>query len=118
MALTKKIMGAVAAIALVLTTVLTFAFKAGDRTEKEPTKFFATWYYTGTSVADITDGSLWTTTNPNDPNCTNLVRPLPCQFNFPVTVTDAADIEQYFEDEYANDTDQIVADSPSRKPIP
>lgn len=49
MALTKKLMGAVVAIALVLTTILTFAFKAGD--SKNHKKQEATiWHYTNNST--------------------------------------------------------------------
>lgn len=118
MAITKKITSAIVASVLVVTTVVTFAFKAGNDSKPESAKRFATWYYTGTTVAGITDGSLWTLSNPNDPSCSALARPLPCQFSFPSTVTDAASIEQYFEDEYANDTDLIVADSPSKRDIP
>lgn len=62
MALTKKVMGAVAAIALVLTTVLTFAFKPSEKgTEKQ---LVQQWYeYDGSgAVNDPTNYGNPTTT--------------------------------------------------------
>jgi len=58
MALTKKVMGAVVAIALILTTVLTFAFKAKEdtKTKSNPKLVVQQWYsITPTSSTDKND---------------------------------------------------------------
>lgn len=69
MALTKKVMGAVAAIALVLTTLLTFAFKPLTNSNKKVAP--QTWYYklTSTSASDINNPSNYQSTPLPDTEC-------------------------------------------------
>ncbi|RAJ28078.1 hypothetical protein [Pedobacter cryoconitis] len=57
MALTKKVMGVVAAIALVLTTVLTFAFKADKNVNNKAGKTLASLWYEYDNVGPRTSAS-------------------------------------------------------------
>ncbi|MDO7742860.1 MAG: hypothetical protein MUP99_03775 [Pedobacter sp.] len=119
MALTKKIIGAVVAIALVLTTVLTFAFKADTTAVDVSSKKIAptTWYFTGTSENQVLNDAFWTDVNPNDPSCTSASVALPCQFT--VTTEDINDSEElvsYLNTTYSGDEGDIAAAADSRKP--
>ena len=67
MALTKKVMGAVAAIALILTTILTFAFKAEDG-KNENKKLATVWYFDGNS-SQIKDASHWRSSGSTPSDC-------------------------------------------------
>lgn len=57
MALTKKVMGAVAAIALVLTTILSFAFKADNKMNNKADKSLASLWYEYDNVGSRTSAS-------------------------------------------------------------
>ncbi|RZJ76919.1 MAG: hypothetical protein EOO45_00435 [Flavobacterium sp.] len=68
---TKKITGAVAAIALILTTVFTFAFKAGDANDtasKTGKRLTSTWYYqlNSTDTNDINNPENYSLGQPDE----------------------------------------------------
>ena len=69
MALTKKVIGAVAAIALILTTVLTFAFKADNSAVASRKLAPVTVYFTPSSNDPelIQEESNWKQTPPTSP---------------------------------------------------
>ncbi|MBT2560086.1 hypothetical protein J7E50_02475 [Pedobacter sp. ISL-68] len=121
MALTKKIMGAVAAIALVLTTILTFAFKA-DGVNKEKTSLLSkravNWYFIGTDLADATDASQYTRTpSPGQiSTCGNPNPTLPCQISVPDDVENESDLEAYFLEPAHDEPSEVYSQSISKKP--
>lgn len=77
-----------------------------------------TWHFTGSSTSEILDGSQWTTTDPNDPTCSTELDELPCQLSVDASVKNSTELEQYFDDEYSNNTNDIIEAASSRKPLP
>jgi hypothetical protein len=119
MALTKKIMGSVAAIALVLSTVLTFAFKSDKSELSESSKQFAptTWHFTGTEASQIYNSAFWQSSDPSEPSCSLDPETLPCAF----TVTDEdianpSELVTYLNTNYPSDPASVADAADSRKP--
>lgn len=82
MALTKKITGAIAAIALVImVTIVTFAFKADNKIESKAGKVLVDqWYFIDATSNATSDQEITSTTGsaPNDPSCNTINLGLPC----------------------------------------
>jgi hypothetical protein len=119
MALTKKITGAIAAIAFVLTAVLTFAFKADIKNETNK-RLTTTWYYNSNSMDadDIINGNNWTTVNPEHTGCSSANEALPCQLEVDEAVTTPTELDTYFIDEFGDSATAIKTAATSRRPIP
>ncbi|MBE9597852.1 hypothetical protein [Pedobacter sp. MC2016-24] len=119
MALTKKLTGAIVAIAFVLTALITFAFKANDKSEASK-RFTTTWYYNSDSDAsgDITDGSKWIKVNPNHTGCVSANEALPCQLEVDNAVTNSSQLDAYFTTQYSDSPTAIKAAATSRRPMP
>lgn len=123
MATKRKVwLSAIASIALIAVVGLGLAFKPASNGKKADYKKRATvtWYYNSNSPSssDITNGSLWTTTDPNHTGCGSANLALPCSLQVDDAVTTTAELDSYFTSQYSDDAAAIKADADSRRPIP
>lgn len=106
MAFTKKITGAIAAIALVLTTVLTFASKSGDNSSNKK-QVASLWHYVGTANPGVYyDAANWAQ---GSGSC-GLGGSLPCEIT--VDADDETELNTFFDD---MDNADVLAINPSSR---
>lgn len=100
--------------------LLVNAMEKGERKKEtvETKTMMTTYHFIGNSTSEILDGSKWTQSNPNNPSCDPLATDLPCELAVDASVSSAEELEQYFDEEFDNDTSEITAAASSRKPQP
>ncbi len=132
-----KIISTIGTLVLVTIIYLGFAFKSGDikpdgvntdnakkhnSIKKSHSKKRATmtWYYNSNSSAptSITNGSLWTTTDPGHTGCGSANLALPCSLQVDDAVTTTEELDSYFISEYSDDASAIKAAADSRRSVP
>lgn len=115
----KTITSSLAAIAVIATISVFFAFRPfTNNAESQGKRVTSTWYFIGNAVSDITNGSQWTKDNPNHEDCSSMNEPLPCQLEVDEAVTTTSELDDYFVSEYSDNAASIRAAASSRRPLP
>lgn len=109
-------------IALILlgATATMVAFKPAKHFSKVKGRATVTWFYNSNSSASssITNGSLWTMTDPNHTGCSSQNLELPCSIEVDEAVTNTSELDQYFTDVYSDNSATIKAEANSRREAP
>lgn len=97
MALTKKLTGAIVAIAFVLTTIIAFAFKADVKKNEKVSagkKLAVQWVFIGDNTGDILDYTKYSKTETPSDDCGTGTE-LPCTVDFPNGTNTPTDLQTY-----------------------